>query len=427
MRSPMIGSPRMPRALGSSPTPFTSYQRRLFLFLSIATFFEGYDLIAITQILPELRADFGLSKAGGGLLVGAVNLGAVAAWLLVRRADRQGRRRVLAWTIAGYTLFSLASGLATGAKSFALAQFLARAFLLGEWAAAMLVAAEEFPAARRGFAIGVIQACSSLGSVLCAALVPALLATPLHWRAVYFVGAIPLLLLAWARRDLRETQRFREQVAPALRGPRPAFAAILRGPYAGRVLLLGVIWMLVYACTQNAITFWKEFAVSERGLGDAEVGRAVSVAAVAAMPLVFGVGALLDAIGRRRAAVLIFAVTALGVFGCYTLHDPVALTACLALGVFGASGVLPVLSSFNAELFPTALRGDAYGWANNGIGRIGHVLSPVLLGLAAESFGWGAALRATALLPLIAAALVWTRLPETAGLELEETSALGER
>lgn len=393
----------------------------------MATFFEGYDLIAITQILPDLREDFALSKSAGGLLVAAVNVGAVAAWLLVRRADRWGRRRLLAWTIAGYTFFTVASGLAPDAASFAVAQFLARTFLLGEWAVAMLVAAEEFPADRRGFVIGVIQAFSTLGSVLCAALVPALLATPLGWRAVYFVAVIPLLLLAWARRGLRETRRFSEQVAPELRARGRAFTAILRGPYAGRVLLLGVIWMLIYACTQNAITFWKEFAVAERGFSDVAVGRSVAIAAVAAMPLVFGVGTLLDVIGRRRSAVLVFGVTAAGVFGCYTLHDPWALTACLALGVFGATGVLPVLASFNAELFPTALRGDAYGWANNGIGRIGHVLSPVLVGLAAESFGWGAAVRTTALLPLIAAGLVLARLPETAGRELEETSAVDGR
>ena len=100
------------------------------------------------------------------------------------------------------------------------------------------------------------------------------------------------------------------------------------------------------------------------------------------------------------------------------------LTAALALGVFGATAVLPVLSAFNTELFPTTLRGDAMGWANNGIGRIGHVLSPALLGIAAETFGWGAAVRSTAILPLLAAALVVLFLPETAGKELEETAAL---
>ncbi len=414
----------MPSVDRPVPTPFSPYQRRLFVFLSAATFFEGYDLIAITQILPDLRAEFELSKSAGGLLVAGVNVGAIAAWLLVRRADRWGRRRLLAWTIGGYTLFTVASGFAPDATSFGLAQLLARTFLLAEWAVAMMVAAEEFPADRRGFVIGLIQAFSSVGSILCAALTPTLLATSLGWRAVYFVGAIPLLLLAWARRSLRETRRFSEQVAPSGDPATRVFGAILRGPYGRRVLMMGIIWMLVYACTQNAITFWKEFAVAERGFSDADVGRSVGIAAVAALPLVFGVGTLLDRIGRRRGAVVVFGVTALGVFGCYSAHAPWLLTACLALGVFGATGVLPVLSSFNTELFPTALRGEAYGWANNGIGRIGHVLSPALLGLAAESIGWGAAVRATAILPILAAALVIAWLPETAGRELEETSAL---
>jgi putative MFS transporter len=421
----------MPRAVSAAPssggppaTPLTSYQRTLFVFLSVATFFEGYDLIAITQILPNLRADFGLSESAGGLLVAGVNVGAVAAWLLVRRADRWGRRRLLAITIAGYTVFTVASGLAPNAASFGAAQFLARMFLLAEWAVAMMYAAEEFPADRRGFVIGVIQAFSSLGSILCAAVAPALLATTLGWRAVYFVGVIPLLLLAWARRGLRETRRFEEQVASGGTAEARPLTGILRGPYARRVLLMGVIWMLIYACTQNAITFWKEFAVAERGFSDAQVGTSISIAALVAMPFVFFAGKLLDAIGRRPGAVVIFSLTSLGVFGCYTLESQWALTASLALGVFGATAVLPVLSAFNTELFPTALRGDAYGWANNGIGRIGHVLSPVLLGVAAESFGWGAAVRATAILPLLAAAIVVTRLPETAGKELEETAAL---
>ena len=55
------------------------------------------------------------------------------------------------------------------------------------------------------------------------------------------------------------------------------------------------------------------------------------------------------------------------------------------------------------------------------------MLSPVLVGMAAESFAWGAAVRATALLPLIAAGLVLARLPETAGRELEDTSTLNGR
>ena len=87
----------------------------------------------------------------------------------------------------------------------------------------------------------------------------------------------------------------------------------------------------------------------------------------------------------------------------------------------------PLLGAFNTELFPTGMRADAYAWANNGIGRVAYVLSPVLVALAAESIGLGAAVRATAAFPLLALVLILLGLPETAGRELEETSALAPR
>ena len=405
--------------------PLTSYQRRLLVFLSVATFFEGYDVIALSQILPNLRADLGLSKATGGLLIAGANAGAIAAWWLVRRADWWGRRRALAVTIAGYTLFTFATAFAVDAFSFGLLQFLARAFLLAEWEISLIYAAEEFPADRRGLVIGVIQAFSALGSVLCAVTAPLLLATPFGWRAVYGVAIVPLVLVAWARRDLRETQRFEQQVLA--RGGARATAGlldVLRGPWRGRVWLLGAIWFLSYCCTQNAMAFWKEFAVGERGWSDAAVGTAVSIAAVVSMPLVFLAGKLLDVVGRKRGALLIYGLTAAAVAGAYSFESRILLTAALTLGVFGVASIPPLLGAFNTELFPTALRADAYAWANNGIGRLAYVLSPVLVGLAAESVGWGAAVRATAVFPLLALLLIALGLPETAGRELEETSAL---
>jgi putative MFS transporter len=59
--------------------PLSAYQRRLFIFLSVATFFEGYDFLALTQILPNLRAEMGISEASAGLLVALTAGGAGAS------------------------------------------------------------------------------------------------------------------------------------------------------------------------------------------------------------------------------------------------------------------------------------------------------------------------------------------------------------
>ncbi len=406
------------------------YQKRLFLFLSVATFFEGFDFIALTQVMPRVRGEFGLSAVAGGLMVSIIKFGTVLAFLLVRRADRWGRKRVLTLTIAGYTVFTFLTGLAPNVYAFAAFQLFAHMFLVAEWATSMVLAAEEFPAARRGMVIGVIQAFSSLGAIVCAGVVPLLvLNSPYGWRTVYFVGIIPLLILAFARRGLRESSRFTAQVKTGEQQQQSLFR-IWKTPYKKRMLQLAAIWGFTYLCTNNAVTWWKEFAVAERGFTDSEVGMAIAIAAVGAMPLVFYAGKLLDVIGRKRGAVVVFSVAIVGVMLCYGLHGRWPLTFALTLGIAGASGVMPVLNAFTAELFPTEFRGDAFAWANNILGRIGYVLGPGLVGLAASAFGqddvpaWGLAVQLTVIGPVIALILILVWLPETNQKELEETAAL---
>lgn len=400
--------------------PFTAYQRRLFAFLSVATFFEGYDFFAISQLLPSIRESYGLSEREGTWLISLINFGTILAFLLIRRADRWGRRQVMSVTIAGYALFTFLSAWAPNALLFGLLQMVARIFLIGEWATSMVVAAEEYPAERRGMVIGVVSASAGLGSVVCAGVVPLLLQTELGWKSVYLVGVAPLVLVMYARRGLRETARF---TAAAAANPKAtSLFDILRGPHRRRVLQLGAIWFLSYICTQNAVTFWKEFALKERHLTHGQAGLIISVAAVVSMPLVFWAGKMLDSIGRRRGAAIIYAAAILGVLGAYTFWGVVPLLLCMTLGIFGINAVLTVLNTFMTELFPTEVRGNAVAWSNNLIGRVGYVLSPLAIGQVVDQYGWGMPLRFTTVFPLLALGLIFLWLPETRARELEETS-----
>lgn len=403
-------------------TEDTTYQRKLLIFLGVATFFEGFDQMALAQLLPSVRRDFALSDWGTGVLVAAVNVGTVLAYLLVRQADRWGRKPVLDVTIVGYTIATFLSGLAPEVYSFGLLQLIARVFLIGEWVISTVYAAEEFPAAKRGQVIGLISAFSSLGAVLCAGIVPILLRGPWGWRTVYFVGTVPLIALAFARRGLRETRRF-EALPPERRAPADLFL-IFSSPYRRRMLQLALIWGLTYLCTQTAVTFFKPRAVEELGMTEGKVGLIISVAALVSMPLVFLVGRLLDKVGRKRGAAVVFLATALGCLGTYSFTQPMLLQLAAVLAVFGAAAVLPVLNTFNTELFPTELRGDAFAWSNNLLGRIGYVTAPLAVGAAAGHIGWGPSVAATAVGPLLALLLIGLWLPETRGKELEETAKL---
>jgi putative MFS transporter len=400
----------------------TPYQKRLFVFLGVATFFEGFDYIALAQILPTVRAEFGLSIEQGGRLLGIIGFGAMLAYVLIRMADVLGRRRVLGITIAGYTLFSFASALTQDAFQFGLAQVCARLFLLAEYAVSMVYIAEEFPADRRAFAVGAMQGLNSLGAIVCAGLVPMLLKTPWGFRSIYLVGTLPLLLMMVLRRQVKETHRFEELKQKGLK--KLDLVRVFRTPYWRRIPLLASIWALTYLNTYLMVTYWKEFAVAERGFDDKQVSLAVMIAALGSLPLVFMSGKLLDTLGRKRGSVVIFGSASVACLLGTLTHKFGWLTLGLTGGIFAASAVLPVLSSYTLELFPTDIRADAYGWTSNVFGRVSHVLGPAALGYFAQRYGYGPSLAFTAIFPLLALAIIQLKLPETRGKELEETSAL---
>ena len=78
---------------------------------------------------------------------------------------------------------------------------------------------------------------------------------------------------------------------------------------------------------------WQIAESAERGLSDKQVSLALTIASLVSMPLVFGSGRLLDALGRRRGAVVIFLAGALGIFGAYSAHSHLLLTVALAFGM----------------------------------------------------------------------------------------------
>ncbi|MFO0580605.1 MAG: MFS transporter, partial [Polyangia bacterium] len=408
--------------MSADPSPSPAYLRRLLLFLGLVAFFDGYDLFAISQTLPELRRTFALTPAAGSRLLALANLGTIAAYLMVRLADRWGRRPVLTLCLVGYSGASLLSGVAPSSGVFLVGQIAVRLFLISALALAVLYATEEFPAERRGRTIALIQACFSVGAIGCAAVTPRLLQTGLGWRAVYLFGASSIGLLLFAARGLRETGRFlRTAQRPAHRPP--LLPQLPRAPHRKRVLQLASVWLVTFLCNQSAVVFWKEYAQAERGLSSQRIGAWMALAAVGALPLVVLAGRLIDGLGRRRAAVVIYGLTALGVLGAYTQVPEPLLPGAMLLLIGGMAAAVTLLSTWTAESFPTALRGDCFGWANSLLGRLGFVLAPLLVAELVPALGWRRTLLLSAAFPAVALLLILWWLPETAGSELDAATA----
>src|ERR1700685_2042605 len=193
--------------LGRTP-PFTKRQRRVFWIASTAGFFDQYDRALLSLALKQIQAGLKIAESQLGSVLSVIRLGYLLALLMTPFADVFGRRRLLLYTIFGYTIFTGLIAIAPGERTFVAFEIIARAFAGAEAAIAMVIVAEEVDAAHRGWAIGLLASVSSIGYGLAAVVFAFINVIPYGWRGLYAIALLPLLLIIPLRRVPPESGRF---------------------------------------------------------------------------------------------------------------------------------------------------------------------------------------------------------------------------
>jgi len=390
--------------------------------LAAASFFQGYDLNVIMVALPQVRHSFGLSQAQASDWLALLFLGALPALFLARRADRSGRRRLLLVSITGYTVATAATAAAPTIVSFGLCQLCAQAFLALEGTLTWTMIAEELPARARGFGFGVLAMLDALGAGT-GALAWGLFLSPHHlsWRWLYVAATPVLLVVAFLRRRLPESSRF--QAAASAGRLAASWRSLLRPPH-GRLLVLVCAASALGSLLAQPSVFVIDFMQTQRHLSASAANLILVGAGALAIPVLVGAGSISDRLGRKPVGCSFLALSVAGTLCFFFLaRSPAGLFLALAITYAGQFGAWPTLTGFSTELFPTSHRALASSAA--GIARvtgtcISFVLAALLIGLT------GSLARSVALLaagPLLALVIVAAGFPETAGRELEQTSA----
>jgi putative MFS transporter len=397
----------------------TSYHWQLLTLLGVVTFFEGYDFNVITVALKPIRTTFGIDQATSSAWIALIYLGAIPSVFAARWADRHGRRRLLLWAIAGYTIATGATAIAPDLGSFVGFQFIARFFLVSQASVTWTIVAEELPAGARGFGFGWMAMLSALGTGWSAVLNGALI-SPLHlsWRWLY-VAALPVLLVVLRLRHLLgETSRYQEAVAKGAVGRQ--WRDITRPPHRRRLILLLSV-ALFANLTAQATVYVVDYMESQRHLSSSAASFTLVASGALAIPILLVAGALSDRIGRKPILCSFLVVSVLGYFCFFHLaHSELALFASLALVYAGVFGSWPTGSGFSTELFPTELRASGNS-LTNGARYTSQSLSFLVAGaLIGGSGNLPNAVLVLSAGPLIAAVLIAAFFPETGGRELED-------
>lgn len=381
---------------------------------------DAMDVQLLSFVFPAIIAAFAISNADAGL-IGTATLFASAfgGWIAGALADRIGRVRTLMITILWFAVFTFLCGFAQNYSQLLVLRALMGLGFGGEWAAAAVLIGEVIRPQHRGKAVGTMQSGWAIGWGLAALLATAFLSyfpADIAWRALFWVGLTPALLVFFVRSRVDEPEVFEKtQNNLDKAGKKSNFLEI----FSPEMLKTTVLTCVLTTGAQGgyyAITTWlPTFLRTERKLTIMSTGGYLAVIIIGSF-LGYLVSAWLnDRIGRR-ANFILFAVCSIVTVFIYT-QIPVDNNTMLFLGFplgFFASGIFSGMGPILTELFPTRMRGSGQGFAYN-FGRGIASLNPFFVGLLSAKLPLGQSIGVFALIAyglLITAALL---LPETKG------------
>ncbi len=172
--------------------------RRLLVLVSSIVFVDALLFGALAPLVPGYADEFGLSKAGAGLLVGAFGAGALVGGIPGGiAAMRFGPKRAV---VLGLLLLAIASfgfSLASGPWALGLARFVQGLSSTTTWAGALAWLTVASPRSRRGELIGIAFGAAVFGAIIGPMF--GAIADAVSIRGTFgAVGALALALAGWA-------------------------------------------------------------------------------------------------------------------------------------------------------------------------------------------------------------------------------------
>ena len=395
------------------PERFDTKGARSFAMLIFAALAAAYLGTLLSQTITFVAEEFDKGKSTQGWVTSMTRGGALLALLIVREADRLGRRRMLLLAGTLSTLFAVAGAASTDIWFFGASQTLSRGFATGFGLLIGVIAAEESPAGSRAWIASVLALFAGLGSGMVLWLLPLAGLGLRAWRLIFFAAVLIFPVLWGLSRHLEESRRFRAMKERS--GPAAPITPMMKR----RFMMLASVGLALSMFAAPASNFQNEYLRESRGFSAARISL---YSAVVNTPVGIGVaiaGPQADRRGRRLVGIIGilggigFAVVRYGVSGPF-------MWIAGSLGTVIGAATIPALGVYGPELFPTSRRGLANGLLTC-VAVIGSVIGLVFVGQVTEKLSWsfGNTFAILAIIPLLAVFIV-ARYPETAQRALEE-------
>ena len=352
------------------------------------------DLLPRSRIVPT-TANVGLY---GSLLFALFMVGWGTGMIWGPIADRFGRVRTMMFSILSFSLFTLLAAFSAGVWTLALLRFLAGVGIGGEWGIGAALVSEDWPEERRTMGAALMHTGYYIGFFLAAA-ANYFIGSRFGWRAMFAVGGIPAIFIAWIRKNVREPARWENklnQLGEAW-SMRRALVVLFSPQYRRRTILNSLFLIVsltglwagsVY--TPAAMTYIAERA----GRTEMQVARLASYStALLGIGTVIGalvVPFLADWLGRRITLAIFYALMSASIWLAFAHVFYLEMNAIgwfivcsFLLGLGGANFI--VYSFWLPEQYETECRASAFAFTTN-FGRFAAAGFTFLVGAGVQHF-----------------------------------------
>ncbi|WP_159500926.1 MFS transporter [Microbacterium sp. 18062] len=368
-----------------------------------ATVVDGFDLIMVTFLAPQISAEFALSASLLGVVLAAATGGMViGAAALTPLADRTGRRPIILASLALGAVGMLVSALSPDVAGLVCGRVIT-GIGIGGVIGSVGVLLNEYSSRRRyGLIMGIFASGIGLGGTLAGGLTAPVVAA-FGWRGGLVAGAIvtalALVVAAVAlaesleylaahpsERSLHRTNQILRRMGhePLTELPPVAkrTAAPIRGVFVGRAGRLTVLAMVGFGTLQISfyfVTFWMPQVVSLLGAP----GLAVAVSMGMGLGAVVGslaFGILSTWISRGALTAVMIALGALALAGmAFVTAAPNALVVlAITTTLMGSAGIAGYYAIV-PNIYSARMRGTGFG-AVLAVGRLAAFTSPIIGG-----------------------------------------------
>lgn len=382
---------------------------------------DGFDVVAMSAAAPSLLIDWEISRTELGPIFSSALIGmAIGAAFIAPLADRYGRRIlvILATIVIGVSMIAV---ILIPKGHFGLPLLIVLRFISGLgigviFASGAAIASEFVPEKYRNLAVTIAIMGYPFGAMIVGPVANYVI--PLYgWEMLFVQGGIATLVMGFVIFFvLPESPEFlasRDTSSKGLKDLNKVFSILKRSPLVempkpsmtDKLEAASVLSLLNSEFRLNTLCLWTIYFMGlftiyfllswiptlfvDSGFSRAAGINALTLINLGAIIGILAIGFITTNVKLAKPISLYFLVAAVLLVALY-LWRPSGLSALnVFIFVIGLSlqGAFTAMYALAARVYPAEIRSTGIGWAA-GLGRVGAIVSPIVIGLLAAS-GWG--------------------------------------